>query len=419
MAIAKFNQTKVKEEVPTHKDTVPWVDTVSGYDDSTNLYEVGGFTWLGTYFQGLREEDDIADTIDVRIDGSYQQFKRIEDFPLKLQSELSYAIVNETKESNLSTEVILTDVLVPNNGDIFVSQRTTTKIGLFTISEVERLSPFNNSAYKAKLTLIEESNKDDINVRLENLIKKVVATQYYQENYLYLNSKPLLTKEEVGFKEDKLKLATRLSRDYTLRHFNKRTDTYLVIEGDKVLYDPYLVKFLHQTLRSSLQGRIYDCEDAGEMTIFDNLITRDKELSSLIMDKVEVYRTMKGQDLLFAYGLHYTKVNRILTSADKEHATFIGQGTTVSCPRYSIDSQFNLSDANEVYPDLSNGTYIVSEDFYNGGDVTTLFDDVVTKWLNDEAIGSGDVEALVSGLNDLTPLEYYYFVPVIIFLLNN
>lgn len=419
MAIAKFNQPKAKEEEPTHKDTVPWVDTVSGYDDSTNLYEVGGFTWLGTYFQGLREEDDVADTIDVRIDGSYQQFKRIEDFPLKLQSELSYAIVNETKESNLSTEVILTDILVPNNGDIFVSQRTTTMIGLFTISEVERLSPFNNSAYKAKLTLIEESHKDDLNTRLEDLLNKVVATQYYQENYLYLNSKPLLTKEEVNFKEDKLKLAMRLSRDYTLKHFDKTANTYLVTEDDKVLYDPYLVKFIHQTFRDNLEGREYQCEDSGELTLFDNLISRDKELSSLLMTDVEVYQTMKGHDLLFAYGLHYTKVNRILTKAGKEHDVFFSSGSTMTHVRYSIASQFSLSDPNTTYPDLSSGSYLVSKDFYEGGDTVTLLDDMIIKWLNNEVVGSDDVKTLVSGLNTLTPLEYYYFTPLIIFLLNN
>lgn len=418
--------TQINDVAPS---TTPWVDSVAGYKDPHHGYGVDGSPCYGNYYQQLRELGDVGDTIDARIDSAYQQYSKIHNYRGMLRGSLNYQTDPESKESQLTGELVIVDALIPNRGDLWVMERGYGRLGLFAVTNTERLSPFKNSAYTATIVLIEESDESTPSTRLAALESKVVGNFYYDENYLYLGTSPTLTSEQLEQFESRKLTAERLSYDY-LREFYYRPAGTLVLDlNGGLVYDQHLTQFVSKTFRIDVgMVRLFN-EQQGipRATLWDELIRRRRGSHGQVMSKMWLVNTLKNQDLQFLYSLHHTPINFILREKELSippETVYLGYGTSTQL------SYIDLAQLTEISPPATSGNvqptptvgylgdYVLSTAWYSGEGEVSVLEEMVNDWFNNRPLDPAKVDLVINASVHFTALERYYLYPIIIFLLN-
>lgn len=420
---------KINDVSPTK---TPWVDTVAGYEGENLNYQVAGSPWCGNYYQQLKELGDVGDTIDARIDSSYQQYTKINNYVGKLEGSLTFSTTEDSKESSLSGSMILVDTLIPNRGDLWVAERGVNKVGLFAVTKTERLSAFSGSGYRVDLLLIEESDNNSKGRRYTSLENKVVSNYYYNENYLYLGTAPTLNSEDIRRYEERTLIAEQLANDY-IREFFDRTSATLVLNLDGgIIYDPYLLNFITKTFKVNISNvRVYQSGNTLPETIWGNLIRRKSFMSNFIMKDVILGSTMQQQDLQFLYGVHHAGINFIVSpkdTADKSianDAVYLGYGCVQSMSTVELRHLVNIPSnaVDTTIPPVPNlgidSSYVLSTAWYNGDTELSILESMVTDWLQGNPLDKAKMNAVLETSCKFTELQRFYFNPIIIFILNN
>ncbi|AFI55456.1 hypothetical protein TSMG0173 [Halocynthia phage JM-2012] len=442
MAIAKLPGSPTEpEEVPVDNQvavntkindlpetTTPWVDSVQGYKGNAVNYDVEGSPWRGYYYQMLRQKDDVSDVVDVLVDASYQQYTKINNYVAKLQGDLSYTITEDTKESALVGQMIIVDAIVPNKGDVWVAERGVNRIGVFLVTSTERLSGFSNAAYLIDIKLIEESDSTSRGKRLQSLEEKVVSNYHYNEKYLYLGSKPLLSTNELHQSKNRRQDGIRLAEDY-MREFYRNDACTLVLDIDGTLiYDPYLTEFVTNTFPVNVSMiRAYNDEARSAETFLDNLVSKNGRLSMLIAKEMHLVSVTKVQDLQFLYGIHHTPIQYLVRPKDdvSDDTAYLGYGcfehlTEVELRNVvPISSPMSTGTIHPVPVIGYNSSYVLSTDWYNGSTENTIFESMVTDWLEGNPLDQTKLDNVLLAYKQFTTLERFYITPVLVFLLMN
>ena len=444
MAIAKLPSStptpvdpvsQIKENVKINdkpSSTTPWVNTASGQTDSVLGMQVAGSPWKGNYYQQLKEIDDVADTIDDRIDSAHQQYSKINNYVAKMQGDLNYSITEDTKETTVTGEMILTDTLIPNRGDLWVAEFGTNRIGVFAVTETERLSAFNGSAYRASIHLVETSDVRSLGDKYTSLESKTISNYYYDANYLYLGTKATLSSDEVHYRTSLRNTAKRMVGDHIREFFDRTASTIVLTIGSETVYDPNIVEFILKTFKSGTGPiRNYKEANANPATIWDNLIERNPLFSNFIMDKFELAVMARNHDLPFLYGLQHTLITYIVRTRDSDDpsavtdSSYSNAGCTTDEYAVTLDSLTtitpNISDT--VVPPIPavglDNSYVMSTEWYTGDYDTSILESAVSDWLNNEPISTDKLISLQEASRTFSTIERFYLNPIVIFLLSN
>ena len=188
----------------------------------------------GTYFNQVLGGVDQPRVLDLSLDPTLQQYRKINRFPLMMESDLSISNDAQSGMITVTGSAIVHPGITPNYGDMFIATLPDENIGLLYIKNAERVTYTKTSAYKVEVGLfaiLTESQKD-------NLDLKTVEEYYFDNETKAISNTPhhttSLLKVNVG----------KLVAMYYDEFYDSQSETILVPDDTYRVYDPNMAKFL-------------------------------------------------------------------------------------------------------------------------------------------------------------------------------
>lgn len=383
------------------------IDTASIY--SSNQYSskiigyLDGSPWQCMYYaQYLGNDDPIVNSEDI-ISPTLKQYAKIQRFELRVTSALALANIVTTGTSMVTGAANVYPVITPTIGDVFIAEIEPDCYGIFEVSDVTRAALFRESAWQITYSLIEYATVE----KYEEFDHFVVADYVFDVGLLGTMSNPLRTLSENDRAITKDKVISLLIAEYYTEFYDTRFRTFLAPNPEvtsAASFDHFLVNFWNCYIPENILG-------GYKMPI-------DYEVKNGI--HTDVFITLF--DCIAAQNIH------LLTSAVKA-MQFRSVYDFASI--YIRNTIANIGITDVVYPYIelnkpvllpSDGTdyqtYIVSSNFYSQTAPLTAFEDILSKALRSEVLTYSDIQSVIDSRVNLTPLERFYQIPILIVLLT-
>jgi hypothetical protein len=190
----------------------------------------------------------------------------IHNFIFKLINSFEYSYDTEGNISSVTGTGITYPKFEPNKGDVFLYPLENNQLGLFVISDTERLSPFQNTVFKINFYLrgfLDQASLDEVK-------KACIKEVYFNENGFLSGDDSLYldTEEYVDFETAKELVSAMIQYYYKLFYDNR----YKTIFRNDNIYDIFVIEFLNKITDFSetfTLPRSFLIKDFMEYTIFD------------------------------------------------------------------------------------------------------------------------------------------------------
>jgi len=202
------------------------------------LTHVEGASWTVNYYSQVLGIDNALSGQSLDRPAAIQQYKLVQGYELKVTTPLNSTQDQSTKEFNVTGQAnFMPSGLIPNKGDMFIADVGDGREALFTVTDSEKRTMYEDSAYIVDYVLVSYSNQDN---RINDLNTKVVENLYYDIRRLEEGQNPFISFN------DKLKLGDLQARYveivqfYFSRFFSKEYRTLLLPGQEYTMYDPFL-----------------------------------------------------------------------------------------------------------------------------------------------------------------------------------
>lgn len=391
------------------------------------------------YYTQYLGPDDGTDDFKPTSSTSVDQYIRIKDVVLYLTSPMPTYNVDPTKGLVTYTGTATTPChFIPNKGDLFVATVDTGRDFIFEVkSRPERSTVFEQAAYTFEFSSLYDVF--DIPERLNQLNEKVVLKKVYVPELTMYSEKSILLESEYDTYKSLSKHRYYLADIYKTTFMNHDIHTLIVPGQPTITYDPDAVK---------AYIAIANMNDYGDVTIVEKINCMDervKEYKTIwnllreshgdptrllvkkfgnVHHKVFNYRpwfrSVRYSGIEYVYSPRGDKSNQKLYGP---HMTY--DGSALSPSKETIDGMSidiakceygsSLPYIIEVTKD---NYYIFSEGFYTEGKASSYLEYLVITMLKGEKIQAESLVKLCDLAVDWGELEYYYYVPVLLYLIE-
>lgn len=362
-----------------------------------SVRNIEGSPVVVTYYQQILREHDIPKQIDLLLDPTQQEYRKINHAELMFQGELNYSSDPATGTVTVTGDIQLYPSMVPNNGDHFLMRMADGTQGIFVIRETERLTYLNKPAFSASIALFQVATQ----VYLDNLELKTTQINYFSSRTKELGTHPY----ENGTRSIDI---AKLIRLYYDEFIDDNTQTFLLPEQEfkERVYDPLLVEFCNKVFPRHLRGvnprvQMYNCE-VGQP--FKNL----ESVWDLIMTRTDYARDRVVKQ--------YRKVSAFEFSTVTIHYNV----ATSTIDKVVWPLNYDLP-YTEVMNDLTGQPYyVLSQAFYERDEANyTQLDQFVSNYISGQDIQYADLIEPVNALLAASPLERFYQIPLYFVLAMN
>lgn len=400
------------------------------------LTHVEGMSWLVTYYQQVLGEHDETASQEVSLDPVNQQYRKVESFEFKVQSELSVSTNTESYAQTLTGDsIIYPGTLIPNKGDVFLADIGSGEVGVFSLTEVDLLSHYKDRCYQVSYRMVRRvSGKTDR--YLTDLDNKVVQSYVYQRDYLVYGKNPVITESEYTLNQRLQGQIEALMTYYFNVYFSDNHSTFLFPDNASVAYDPAIPKvFLslfnshdHPLMRRLRTINTEAIPETQQMGIWDVLLKRSPQLLTTIPRRAKLVPTRcyanNPQLYNIAYsGMQYVIIPEKMYSVNHDKDTpYLHEYIPKIEVRYKdLGKQMKSDVASGSTPDTPIvrrlDTYVVTSGVYDQSEVSTTIESMVRSYLDKTGM---DLEVLM-GLSERAMkwpyLEGYYYIPVLLILM--
>lgn len=405
---------------------------------SNILTHVEGMSWYVNYYQQILGDDDQTATQETSLTPVTQQYRRIEEFEFKVQSPLSVSTNSETYAQTLTGDAIIyPGTLIPNKGDMFVSDIGAGESGVFTITEVDLMSHYKDRCYRVSYRLVRRL-VGAADTYLIDLDHKVVRTYMYQKDYLVYGRDPVITTDEATVNRRLHEQTEVLLNYYFSVYYSEDHATMLFPDNASVTYDPAIPKVLmallnthdHPLMRKVRSINTEAIKDTQQRTIWDVLLRRTPQLLSVIPRAAMLVPACQfannPQLYNVAYsGLEYVVVpERMYSVSPYRKAPYLHEYIPKLEVRYKdLGKQVTTPDSASAgtLPDTpvvrSLSTYVVSAGVYDRGEVTSALESCVQSYLNESGMDREELFRLSEKAVRWPYLEGYYYIPLLLILM--
>lgn len=202
------------------------------------LTNIEGSSWTVTYFSQVLDSDSGVAGQNLTLNPLYQQYRRINNFELKVTTPLSVSQEADSKSMNFTGSANVYPFVIPNEGDMFYADIGDGRVGLFKVTSCERLSVFKDTAHKIEYLMVdylEDQHQADLDA-------KTVQTLHYVKDYLLHGQNPLIHDKDhqdlLSLEQWRDDLIKKYFHWFTSREFK----TLLVPGQQNPTYDPFAVK---------------------------------------------------------------------------------------------------------------------------------------------------------------------------------
>lgn len=287
------------------------------------LTYIQGSHWTVDYYNQITSRDTDIRTSDPGQSSIYQQYRKIEKLDLLVETPISSSQNTDNTLMSVKGSSKVYPVIVPNVGDIFKATLIDGMVGIFTITEVERLSFNKDAVYMIDYNLTKYV-KDPNDVDLKTIEDKVIRTYVYSKDRLINGQMPLLNQDQYN-KEKSLQVYGSEIIRYLFKNFFNRDLMTLVIPGQSLyVYDPIVLSFLRKIINNDQapeirQTQFLNTENdpyLAQPTLFDAILNRDINMLSYVNKEMKLVDPRYFSLNAYLNSIYYTGVQYIVYPLD-------------------------------------------------------------------------------------------------------
>lgn len=417
MPIAKINKPVtpapvVRQTIVAPKVHNEVVDTRYNPRKALLTY-VTGMQWQNTYYSQILGDGSEPMPLQPEESGVLQQYLKIRKAILKVQSDLQRNPSTEDGVMEVTGVSILMPGIIPQYGDMFIADIGDGNSGLFTVTNVEQLSIYVDTAYQIEYGLTEYLD-DELEA---NINKKVDQEAIYDLDYVRTGKNPIIAASEF-FTREKLMADELIMIDQFLnKYYDKEFATFTIPGQIMVTYDPAYTRFVARMIDNperppGLRIVTYDETFSGytsPVTLWDMLIKQDPRMFSYVSKIFTASPVLgtKGAYVLMG-GLPYSMMDLGIYSA----------AVPTVCLVFGVDIK-NIAQVptNPKYPTEIHVTpsYVLSEAFYNQDRPNmNELERQVHNLITNQPINSSIVDQLTEEYYKASDLVQYYTFPLML-----
>ena len=346
---------------------------------------ISGTDIVVTYYHHMdantTDQSTQSDTVD-SLDPVHNSMMRINNFRLKLQSEISYSYSEDDNTSTVTGEALVYSNFNPKAGDWFLYEIDKGVLARFVIDGAPtRLSVSNTTCRNVVFRMSNIVNKQDI-AEYEQRVRQVL---WFDKDMYFSNEGTLLRTDEYKTIQELEHIYDNLWDMWYNEYYDNNYKSFLRPDG---IYDPYIVEFVkrHFSLRNSTNTA-------------SQLLNKFPDYDKSIWYKIEHPDRIRLSKALH----HYTTETK---SYDADDVTI----------NYLINNTYLVME--EESDDATCHPYIV-EDIYGLGAVHQgPFEQVLYSYLNSGTVYIPCMSRIYLNRDSWTPLERMYNTIIYLYLVK-
>lgn len=436
-------------EVPTQPNT-PKVQpdnykSIIYDDDNTPITSliayVEGAPWTVEYYQQVLSKDNDLREVDTGQPNVYQQYNKIKQFEIRVNSALSTNYDSNTGITGAPGNGIIYPFLIPNINDYFVTDAGDTAKAIFRITNVERKTFNRDSAFSIEYELVNYVHQaQDI---YQSLVDKTIREFTFSKDRLIENLQPILKDEDYQKISSLKQTYAELVTYYFKTFFNRKFMTLVVPGQDNGIYDPYMVNVLIQIVNTNEVNEVRfvkriptDFDPFMRQPQFWDLIERrDYDGLTMCNQKMGLVSKYLFNKNAWLQGVFFSNIEYLVYPDTPDTSTLISEN-----PDYKLLSTQELVETTSVngsildlitmtYP-LNNATvplfhsvlkdefYVLSQAFYEDTTDKSLLEVLVKDYLKMQAIDLDKLYRLTEAYRKLGRLDQFYYGPILMILIK-
>ncbi len=405
--------TRMPESNPYRTATIVNVDTplnkMVGFID--------GSKWTVDYYNLIRAEDDMVSPLDVNLPNTLAQYMKISNLDIHVTTP-----IDPSNHPEVSGVAYVTIGIVPSQGDVLKVVIGGGRSALLTVNRVDHKHYNLSDVYEIEYIL--DSFMDLDPNRLNTLEEKVVRRYVFDTSYIRTNSSPLILQDEAIFNgtlvrelEEIKKIFLNLTLDPE-QNFIRVPNQSLMSIDTGVQYCFQFISNLddNKNLLIDSLSPSYDNEDS----IWSKITMGDKRHLKYYQRYMNTNLTGLNSTSAIDGNYYWGGVRKVVVPTKELSINNLETPLiTTEYPR-----AYNVSCYTVVAPEISilpitNGSYLFSENFYNGGyDTISILESLVMQRLNREQLNRCDLERVIEVCRYWSDLDSFYYLPVLMVLLK-
>lgn len=453
MPIAKFKpDTKIQPQPnvpklsptnytsPAKDEKVIPVDVILAYID--------GSEWSVNYYSQYTSKTNDLREVDPGEHPVYQQYTLINNYSLKVNSELATSYDSETGITKVSGSANMFSFIIPNVNDYFVTDSGDSRTGLFKVTNVERRSFNTESVFEINYELIGYINTGTSVSLFEDLTSKVIKIYYFDLSRFQQGLYPLVIEETRQKLIDYNIAYTDLVSYYVSTFFNRKYMTFILPGQQLVCYDPFIVKYITKIVESDLatelkELRSYTTENdpyIAQPQFWTLMLTRVHKDINYINQSMGIATKHQFNSNGFIHGFKYSDLDYMVYPLEAIVDTSLQNGLT-PVPKFISYDFTQLENTTNCKGDISVGLttlytdasgvrvlseglildnyYVLTEKFYNNAADMSVIELLTKDYIKCNTIDKNMLDFVLDNYQDLNRLEQFYYGPILMSILKD
>lgn len=446
MGIVRYKPTAE----PHQKPNLPTIEpenfkSIVYSDDNVPLHSIIGYIegshWTVDYYSQIVSEHNDLREIDPGQAAIYQQYQKIVNLELRVNTPLSSGYDSSTALTTATGAATIYPFMVPNINDYFITDSADNKKALFKINNVERKTFNRDSSFTVEYSMV--GYVDTIQGMVNSLNEKTNRTFFFYKDRLTDGLHPFVTESVSNNLKKSKRVIDEIIKYYFTNFFNRKYYTLLVPGQDISIYDNYLVSFILKLVNTTEALEITNIRELpedfdafqNEKTLLDCLIERNVNLLRNVNKRMGVINKARLVSSGYLHGFRYTAVDYLIYPTEPDNSLTVENNPTIisnELGKFTPTTNFNSN--NSVYEQfyVKNGVsyqlmypvdnetgYILSNNFYTNNSNMSVIEILIKDYLNYNSIDIDMLFFLIKDYQIWNRMEQFYYLPLIILLLKH
>jgi hypothetical protein len=380
----------------------------------------------------LSKHNDLRE-VDSAQPALYQQYHEIIDLEIRVDGTLQPGYETESGITTVTGSALIYTGIIPNISDYFVTDAGDDHQGMFRITNVERRTFNQKTAWTIEYTLVGYS---DVTAELYTALKtRVIRTYHFSKDRLLEQCQPLLTTDQHHTTLDLQRIAADITTQYYRTYFNRGYMTLVLPGQSHAIYDSYLARYMKKITAVTAAPEVMLVRDIttdqdrylAQTQFWDVLyrrawedVSRCNQNMGLVSKHVFLYSA-------FIHGLAFSNIEYIvypITGTDENIISTTPSPKpeamqTIEPNRYSVQYYTDEMRSVPLIPQIMPGTpYVMTASFYDGTPGMSVIEILTKDYIRHQSLDLPMLSALCAQYRTWGPLEQYYYGPVLITLAN-
>lgn len=412
------------------------------------LTNLSGSRMTVTWFSQVVNRDSNLDGQNVTRAAALQPVNRIDNFIIKVTNALTFEQIATNKAVGYTgTANVFPRTVIPNSGDMFLTDIGDGREGIFRATESKRLSIHADTAYEISYVFVAFSDSQQGQEMLADLQAKTIQTYTFMEEFLLYGDNPILVTEDAQLVSELQLLYREVLKDWVESFASNEFQTFMVPGQDFATYDPFLVKAVksvfdvteHERFQDMKSMNISGPQDLQQPTIWDTVIKRNKRLLFRANREMGLASTLSFSQNPMYETIRYTGIRYIVYPLGAQKSWDDEMTRTVSFPQTAIlmyahqrrgrleelvgqDELAGLPFVGlpMIHEVIADPYYIFSQAFYDQeGPKQSRFEAMLWQFINGEALNLPLLKLFAQLLPAWGGLEQFYFTPFLLMMIRD